>query len=376
MSDNTTRLQLPWLAEAQARKHVTINESLRRLDAVIQTSAVSRSLDVQPASPDDGTLYILPPGKTGDAWGGMSNHALAYYRDGSWEQLNAREGWQVWVEDEDVLLVHDGSSWTEPLSQRVNRAGDTMTGPLTLASGPFSVAGNLLSAGSGRVAVGADTVDTIASFTVERSQLETLLIGPHYNDGVAYNTGDVRLTVGAWSGTPQIFLARNGVSGIVMKVNGSGNFVLEANGTECLVARGGTALTPGIAAGQHLGSASYPWDEVHTQGGVITTSDVRTKRDITACPLGLDFVRSLRPVAYLREGDEDNAPIQTGFIAQEVARSLPGGLSWAGWMTPDPDDADGRQGLRYDAFIAPLVAAVQELAERVEKLESAGQPRA
>lgn len=67
MSD-TTRLALPYLAAGQAQKHVTVNESLRRLDALVQLSAVSATTTAQPASPSDGDIYLLPTGKTGATW--------------------------------------------------------------------------------------------------------------------------------------------------------------------------------------------------------------------------------------------------------------------------------------------------------------------
>ena len=40
--DSSTNLQMPYLMPSQAQKHVTVNESLRRLDGLVQASAVSR----------------------------------------------------------------------------------------------------------------------------------------------------------------------------------------------------------------------------------------------------------------------------------------------------------------------------------------------
>jgi len=77
---------------AQAQKHVTVNESLTRLDAVVQAVVESRSLSVQPGSPGDGQVWIAPAGKTGAEWGGYGNWALAYYRDGAWEALAPQIG--------------------------------------------------------------------------------------------------------------------------------------------------------------------------------------------------------------------------------------------------------------------------------------------
>ncbi len=69
MSDSTTNLQLPYVMPNQAQKHVTVNEGLLKLDAMVQTAVESDSTSAQPTSPNDGDLYILPPGKTGDDWG-------------------------------------------------------------------------------------------------------------------------------------------------------------------------------------------------------------------------------------------------------------------------------------------------------------------
>jgi hypothetical protein len=79
----STNLQLPYLSAGQAQKHVTVNESLRKLDALVQLAVVSATTTAQPASPSDGQVYILPSGKTGAQWGAMAVNALAYYADGA-----------------------------------------------------------------------------------------------------------------------------------------------------------------------------------------------------------------------------------------------------------------------------------------------------
>lgn len=104
-------LQLPYLAPAQSQKHVTVNESLRRLDAIVQLSVVSQSVSAEPGAPSDGDCYILPAGKTGANWGAMSNFAVAYYVDGAWSQLTPREGWRAHVNDENRVWVYDGAAW-------------------------------------------------------------------------------------------------------------------------------------------------------------------------------------------------------------------------------------------------------------------------
>ena len=50
-SENSPRLDLDYVMAAQAQKHVTVNETFRKLDALVQASAQSRLVDVQPAEP-------------------------------------------------------------------------------------------------------------------------------------------------------------------------------------------------------------------------------------------------------------------------------------------------------------------------------------
>lgn len=67
--DQSARLGLPYLAAAQMQKHVTLNEALTRLDALVQTAVVSRTTTAQPGTPTDGGLWILPDGATGRGLG-------------------------------------------------------------------------------------------------------------------------------------------------------------------------------------------------------------------------------------------------------------------------------------------------------------------
>lgn len=110
MSDST-RLGLPYLAGGQAQKHITVNESLLRLDALVQLSVKSATTTAQPGAPSDGALYILPAGKTGAAWGAMADGALAYYRDGVWEEIAPRHGFHALVEDTNQLHMRDAAAW-------------------------------------------------------------------------------------------------------------------------------------------------------------------------------------------------------------------------------------------------------------------------
>ncbi|MCH8491390.1 MAG: DUF2793 domain-containing protein [Oceanicaulis sp.] len=113
MSDATPRLSLPWLMPAQAQKHVTVNESLGRLDALVHARALSASETVQPADPAPGDAYILPEDAVGEDWAQFDAGALVWFQDGAWRGAAPRAGLIVYVADANALSVHDGTQWRD-----------------------------------------------------------------------------------------------------------------------------------------------------------------------------------------------------------------------------------------------------------------------
>jgi hypothetical protein len=116
--DQTARLGLPYLAAGQMQKHVTLNEALTRLDAVVQTAVVSRTESSQPASPADGALYILPAGPTGAVWAGQPEGALLRAEAGGWTVVEAADGLIALVLDAGDLVVREAGGWI-PLGERL-----------------------------------------------------------------------------------------------------------------------------------------------------------------------------------------------------------------------------------------------------------------
>ena len=107
--DTSPNLQLAYLMAAQSQKHVTYNESMRALDALVQQAVLDKDLATAPSSPADGDRYIVAASPTG-AWAGQAGK-IAAYQDGAWTFYTPREGWLAWVADEDKLYFHDGSVW-------------------------------------------------------------------------------------------------------------------------------------------------------------------------------------------------------------------------------------------------------------------------
>ena len=123
MSDATPRLGLPWLMPAQAQKHVTVNESLGRLDALIQCAVQSRTATGQPAAPGAGEAWILPAGATGADWDGFAEHDIAYHQDGAWRRIAARSGLVAYIIDEGALVMFDGTRWA-PIGEAITALSD------------------------------------------------------------------------------------------------------------------------------------------------------------------------------------------------------------------------------------------------------------
>ncbi|NHF72088.1 DUF2793 domain-containing protein [Paracoccus xiamenensis] len=112
MTDQTTsRLALPLVQAAQAQKHVTVNESLARLDGLVNLVLGSLYRSTPPATVVDGACFAVPPGAT-DAWAGKDGH-IAIASNGGWVFAEAQIGMKAFVTDIGVSAVFDGDIWVE-----------------------------------------------------------------------------------------------------------------------------------------------------------------------------------------------------------------------------------------------------------------------
>ena len=165
---------------------------------------------------------------------------------------------------------------------------------------------------------------------------------------------------------------------------GGGSLYLTAKMIDCVA-----HLYPGADNAYSLGANGRRWSTIWAANGVTQTSGLGSKVDIIDSPLGLDFVKTLRPVSYRFkiggydvEIDPDPAGgtstkttpkpgkrTHYGLIAEEVkdAVDAAGVGDFGGFVLADPSDPESAKALRYDQFIAPLIKAVQELSARVDR---------
>ena len=106
----TPNLSLPLIVAEQAMKHMTHNESLARLDSIVQLSVLSRTRGDVPESPTQGDRYIVPEGASGD-WTGKED-SIAVFENDVWSFLSPKAGWLSWISEEQALAVFSDDAWT------------------------------------------------------------------------------------------------------------------------------------------------------------------------------------------------------------------------------------------------------------------------
>ncbi|CTQ49329.1 DUF2793 domain-containing protein [Jannaschia donghaensis] len=109
MSENTRILSLPLIQGGQAQKHITHNEALRRLDALVQPVALDLDLTEPPLLPDEGDRHIVATGATGD-WAGRDG-TLAVREGDGWTFISPAPGWQIHVIALGSTVTFDGVAW-------------------------------------------------------------------------------------------------------------------------------------------------------------------------------------------------------------------------------------------------------------------------
>lgn len=147
-----------------------------------------------------------------------------------------------------------------------------------------------------------------------------------------------------------------------------------------------------------LGGTLNRWSTGYFATNPVVGSDERDKTEIQTSTLGLDFINDLRPVSY-KFAIGGNKPIEKdpnltlaekltsasvqeyetvpgqrthwGLIAQEVKETVDNySVDFAGWVLEDVNNANSKQALRYEQFIAPMIKAIQELSTEVQTLKA------
>lgn len=139
MSESSPRLVLPFIQPNQAQKHVTHNEGMAVLDALVQLAVESRSITAPPANPGATVVHIVPEGATG-VWAGQEGRVAVRAEGGGWVFHVPAAGWRAWVVDEERMVVRRNGVWADLVEAR-------------LADGVARLGVNTVAAGADRLAV-------------------------------------------------------------------------------------------------------------------------------------------------------------------------------------------------------------------------------
>jgi hypothetical protein len=263
-----------------------------------------------------------------------------------------------------------------------NTPGDnTAIGYNTLAANTLnSGAGNLntavgsgaldsLNGGARNTAVGASALTGVN----DNASLDNVAVGWNALPGVGTITQSVAIGSGALSNsgsgstrsTAVGFNAGNNISqsidSVFLGTNALGSGAVATN----QIVIGSGAISTGnnsVRIGNTL---------IGTIGGQVsftTTSDRRWKDNIQDSTLGLEFIKTIRPVSYFRKNDE-NKKTEYGFIAQELETAFVNAGDSNNAVVSK--DADGMYGVRYSDFISISIKAIQEQQEQIEALKKA-----
>jgi hypothetical protein len=197
----STKLGIPYLANQQATPEIYHNEALYMLEAMLR-GVITRT-NAPPGSPVDGDSYLITAVASG-AWTGWENH-VAIWASNAWRFVPGfdtdgaviaigatQEGMRVYVNDENTFYVWSGAAWAaqtitaanvsftpagnivainaqaaieELDSEKVAKAGDTMTGQLridhpTAAANGILIQNGVSGSGSANLNIIGDAITT------------------------------------------------------------------------------------------------------------------------------------------------------------------------------------------------------------------------
>jgi hypothetical protein len=198
----------------------------RTMDALVMPTAIDKDVDTPPATNNPGDMFILNANNLGGAWGGKSQQLAVYVAgddiQAGWIFLAPREGWRVWVSDEDKFYTFNGSAWATEAAASVDLSivpvvnnaltaftltaahrgsmirhanGDaiTMTIPVDLAT-PIGATGSHRQVSSGQVTIvpaAGVTLNVPTGFAAKTARQGSVLMWHKVDNNIFDLTGDL-----------------------------------------------------------------------------------------------------------------------------------------------------------------------------------------
>ncbi len=121
-------------------------------------------------------------------------------------------------------------------------------------------------------------------------------------------------------------------------------------------------LYPGKNKASSLGTSTLRWTVVHADNGVISTSDIRLKKNIKPLAYGLKDVLKIEPISYSWKDDNTNKT-KVGVSAQQLQTVIPEVVSIG-------DDAQQTLGVNYAELVPVLINAIKEQQSQIKDLKA------
>ncbi|GEM_PF-6575646 len=380
---NTPRLDLPLIESDQALKHITHNEALATLDALIQTSVEMQGAVTPPGAPSLGATYALGAGATGD-WSGQDGK-LAMWTQGGWRYVAPFEGWLMWDKALSALFIYNSGAWTGYSPQftqfqniallGVNTTADATnklsvssdaalfsydgsgTGDMRVKinkSASAGTASHLFQVGfSGRAEFGL-TGDDDFHIKVSPDNFTTTFEALRINKGSGDLIVENKMSIGH-SGTPVSILHVVGPAGAgatAVTIDGDGG-----SGDKPLRIRNAAGVDKCIIRGDG--------DVENTNNNYGSLSDISLKQDIRPARSQWEDISQLRLCNYRLKADiekKSDSPVHLGLIAQETQKVCPGLVS---------ENENGLLSIKYSILYLKAFGVLQEAMKRIEQLEQA-----
>lgn len=202
----TYQFELPLVQPSQAQKHITVNESLARLDAVAQMRIVEAGLIAPPLAPIDGEAYTIGTSATGE-WVGHDG-SMAVFSNGGWVYLTPKVGWRAWNETLAAEMIFDGLDW------RINAVAVSAGGAASLqhvieidhvlSAGVNSITSNVIPSHAQVIGVTARVITEITGSGVANWSLGVAGDEARYASGLGLASNSYATGI---SGAPQTYYA-------------------------------------------------------------------------------------------------------------------------------------------------------------------------
>ncbi len=123
--NTTSRFKLKLLSVNQAQKETTLNESINKVDAIMQSSAINIS-NMPPSTVTNGDVYVLDANPSG-VWLGQAQNVIALYSANVWRFIAPIAGMRIWVKSLLSYLYFNSNAWVSYEAQSLDGSSGNVT---------------------------------------------------------------------------------------------------------------------------------------------------------------------------------------------------------------------------------------------------------